>query len=212
MLTMPESAVKERNRKMERQFNLHNNARPKKYEPDERVCVRNFGRGGTRWIRGHALKHSGELGEDTAGFLRLADTLPNTTPASTSTHAQDTTLRSPDSSEPNEDPPDMSPATADPDATMVPMPTPQRRSQRNRRPPIRLDVNPTQKTYTIVIAIPAYRVRKTNLVPLCLSVMSEHAMHYQRNVRRSDVGSHWSRFSTLSQLQTARLCLCYCWE
>ncbi|KAL6739957.1 hypothetical protein Aduo_013353 [Ancylostoma duodenale] len=35
MLTMPKSAVKERNRKMERQFNLHNNARPKKFEPDD---------------------------------------------------------------------------------------------------------------------------------------------------------------------------------
>ncbi|EYC31242.1 hypothetical protein Y032_0004g2045 [Ancylostoma ceylanicum] len=39
MLTMPKSAVKERNRKMESQLNLHNNARPKKFEPDDAVWV-----------------------------------------------------------------------------------------------------------------------------------------------------------------------------
>ncbi|EPB74778.1 sodium/calcium exchanger 1 [Ancylostoma ceylanicum] len=67
-------------------------------------------------------------------------TSPNTTPASTDTQAQDTTLRRPDSSEPIVDPPDMFPATADADATTIPTPTPLRRSQRNRRPPIRLDI------------------------------------------------------------------------
>ncbi|EPB66774.1 hypothetical protein ANCCEY_14135 [Ancylostoma ceylanicum] len=64
----------------------------------------------------------------------------NTTPASTDPQAQDTTLRRPSSSEPNEDSPDMSPATADADTRTIPTPTPPRRSQRNRRPPIRLDL------------------------------------------------------------------------
>ncbi|KAL6730979.1 hypothetical protein Aduo_001894 [Ancylostoma duodenale] len=151
MLTMPKSAAKERNRKMERQFNLHNNARPKKFEPDDKVWVRNFGRGGTRWTpgrvvarHGHATydvlvdgrvhrRHSNQMRpnapENTEKtLLDLFDlpilpvqTSPNTTPASTNMHAQDTTLRSPDSSEPNEDATDM--------------------------PPIRLDVNPARKTY-----------------------------------------------------------------
>ncbi|EPB68545.1 hypothetical protein ANCCEY_12363 [Ancylostoma ceylanicum] len=76
-----------------------------------------------------------------------AQTPTNTKPASTDPQAQDTTLRRPDSSEPIVDPPDMFPATADADATTIPTPTPLRRSQRNRRPPIRLDVNPTRKTY-----------------------------------------------------------------
>ncbi|KIH53551.1 hypothetical protein ANCDUO_16314, partial [Ancylostoma duodenale] len=64
VLTMPKSAVKERNRKMERQFNLHNNARPKKFEPDGRVWVRNFGRGGTRWTPGRALARYGHATYD----------------------------------------------------------------------------------------------------------------------------------------------------
>ncbi|EPB69223.1 reverse transcriptase [Ancylostoma ceylanicum] len=74
-------------------------------------------------------------------------TSPNTTPASTDTQAQDTTLRRLDSSEPKKDSPDMSPATTDAETRTIPTPTPLRRSQRNRRPPIRLDVNPTRKTY-----------------------------------------------------------------
>ncbi|KIH63062.1 hypothetical protein ANCDUO_06646 [Ancylostoma duodenale] len=42
ILTMPKSVVKERNRKMERQFNLYNNGRPKKFELDDRVWVRKW--------------------------------------------------------------------------------------------------------------------------------------------------------------------------
>ncbi|KAL6724201.1 hypothetical protein Aduo_019108 [Ancylostoma duodenale] len=175
MLTMPKSTVKERNRKMERQFNFHNNACPKKFESDDRVWVRNFGRGGTRWTPGHVLarhghttydvlvdgrvhrRHSNQMRSNSPEntektLLDLFDlpilpvqTPPNMTPASTNTDAQDTTLRSPDSPEPNEDAADMSSATAD--ATTIPTPTPLRRSQRNRRPPIRLDVNPTQRSY-----------------------------------------------------------------
>ncbi|EYC30481.1 hypothetical protein Y032_0005g2670 [Ancylostoma ceylanicum] len=70
----------------------------------------------------------------------LLQTSPNTTPASTDTQAQDTTLRRPDSSESNEDQTGLSPATADADARTIPTPTPLRRSQRSRRPPIRLDI------------------------------------------------------------------------
>ncbi|EYC31241.1 hypothetical protein Y032_0004g2044 [Ancylostoma ceylanicum] len=53
-----------------------------------------------------------------------AQTSPNTTPASADTQAQDTTLSRPDSSEPIEDLPDMSPATADADARTSATPTP----------------------------------------------------------------------------------------
>ncbi|EYC42561.1 hypothetical protein Y032_0526g2933 [Ancylostoma ceylanicum] len=177
MLTMRQSAVKGRNRKMESQFNLHNNARPKKFEPDDAVRVRNFGRGGARWTPGRVLarhghvtydvliegrvhrRHSNQMRrnareETEKTLLDLFDlptlpvqTSPNTTPASTDTQAQDTTLRRLDSSEPKKDSPDMSPATTDAETRTIPTPTPLRRSQRNRRPPIRLDVNPTRKTY-----------------------------------------------------------------
>ncbi|EYC22303.1 hypothetical protein Y032_0017g3273 [Ancylostoma ceylanicum] len=177
MLTMPKSAAKERNRKMESQFNFHNNARPKKFEPDDAVWVRNFGRGGARWTPGRVLARHGHATYDVLIDGRVhrrhsnqmrpnapensektlldlfdlpilpAQTPTNTTPASTDPQAQDTTLRRPSSSEPNEDSPDMSPATADADTRTIPTPTPPRRSQRNRRPPIRLDVNPTRKTY-----------------------------------------------------------------
>ncbi|KIH66115.1 hypothetical protein ANCDUO_03559 [Ancylostoma duodenale] len=176
ILTMPKGAAKERNRKMERQFNLHNNACPKKFEPDDTVRVRNFGRGGTGWTPGRVLARHGHATYDVLidgrvhrrhsdqmrpnapentekTLLDLFDlsilpvpTSPNMTPASTNTHAQATTSRRPDSSEANEDAADMSPATADADATTIPMP-PLRRSQHNHRPPIRLGVNPTRKTY-----------------------------------------------------------------
>ncbi|KAL6735919.1 hypothetical protein Aduo_006318 [Ancylostoma duodenale] len=191
MLTMPKSAVKERNRKMECQFNLHNNARQKKFEPDDRVWVRNFGRGGTRWTPGRVLarhghatydvlvdgrvhrRHSNQMcpnaPENTKTLLDLFDlpilpvqTSPNTTPASTNTHAQDTTLIRPDSSEPNEDPPDM-----------------------------------------ILCKRHCLRCMSS------LSVMREHAMRYQQNVRRTVVGSSWARFNFVHSLITARIRLCY---
>ncbi|RCN50476.1 hypothetical protein ANCCAN_03330 [Ancylostoma caninum] len=156
MLTMPKSAVKERNRKTERQFNLHNNARPKKLGPDDRVWVRNFGRGETRWTPGRVLARHGHAAYDVLTERRVhgrhsnqmrpnasentektlmdlfdlpilpVQTSPNKAPASTYTHAQATTLRRPDSSEPDEDAADMSAATADADATTLPTPTPLR--------------------------------------------------------------------------------------
>ncbi|EYB86471.1 hypothetical protein Y032_0278g1160 [Ancylostoma ceylanicum] len=122
MLTMPQSAVKGRNRKMESQFNLHNNARPKKFEPGDAVWVRNFGRGGARWTPGRALARHGHATYDVLIDGRVhrrhsnqmrpnapensektlldlfdlpilpAQTPTNTTPASTDTQTQDTTL------------------------------------------------------------------------------------------------------------------------
>ncbi|KHJ86180.1 hypothetical protein OESDEN_14078, partial [Oesophagostomum dentatum] len=94
----PNSREKERNRKMEDQFNRRNGARPKEFDPNDPVWVRDFSRGGERWISGRVLpsrscdlrcphkrtqtqtalqpdapEGSGELIEHTAGPVRSSD-------------------------------------------------------------------------------------------------------------------------------------------
>ncbi|EYC39143.1 hypothetical protein Y032_0673g1396 [Ancylostoma ceylanicum] len=92
-------------------------------------------------------------------------TSPDKTPAFTDTQAQDTTLRRPNSSEPNEDPFDISPATADADARTILMPTPLRRSQRNRRHRFGWTSTPRGRPTETSHSYLGFCVCRTNVVP-----------------------------------------------
>ena len=178
LLKPSESKIeKERNHKMEDQFNRHNGARPKQFEPHDAVWVRDFSRGGKRWISGHVLarhghatydvlingrkhrRHSNQMRPraqetsenilfdlfDLPGLDQHATPNAARTPTTTPAHNYATSTDG-SNSVPNEDESTMSPVNQDADATST-SPDAPRRSQRTRRPPMRLIVDPAKKTY-----------------------------------------------------------------
>ncbi|PIO60823.1 integrase core domain protein [Teladorsagia circumcincta] len=141
-LAMPRHSAGDRNEDMEKQFNRHHGARSKSFEPEDAVWIKNFKGGKSKWIPGKVLlRHGNALYDVTVG-----ETVERR-------HANQMLPRLSDKTFSDLDLPEDGPSRDQEKDTSNPAETPigtnplDGRPQRIRRPPSRLQIKPTQKSY-----------------------------------------------------------------
>ncbi|CAD6198489.1 unnamed protein product [Caenorhabditis auriculariae] len=154
MLNPPRSILKNRDEKMEQQFNRHHNARPKQFEPEDLVWVRDYRLGQTKWISGKVLLRLGNALYDVlvndnivrrhANQLRRRETDDTPTMLWDDFDWPQPSSPSPSQSSSSSSPPSPSQKLPPSDNDV---PAALRRSERHHQPPKRLNMDPSLKSY-----------------------------------------------------------------
>nr|CDJ82068.1 Integrase domain containing protein [Haemonchus contortus] len=163
LLTMPRHSTAERDKNMENQFNRHYGTRPKSFEPEDTVWVMDFRRGGRKWIPARVLFRHEHAVYDVLIKEAVERRHANQMRPRISEEAQYTLLDTVDSplhcanpTVPNqtakpvsdEGSPVLENDTSNTTALSPNKSTGERQSRRIRRPPGRLQVKPSFKSYT----------------------------------------------------------------
>nr|CDJ87900.1 Unknown [Haemonchus contortus] len=160
---MPRHTTAERDKNMEDQFNRHHGTRPKSFEPEDDVWVMDFQKGKRKWIPARVLSRHGHAVYDVLIKEAVERRHANQMRPRISEEAQDTLLDTVDSplhcanpTVPNQ----SAKPVADESSTVLENDTSnatalspnkstrERQPRRIRRPPSRLQVKPSFKSYT----------------------------------------------------------------